>query len=173
MRAVFILTLSIVVASCNYGTAGNSNSASTPPMRSERLQNTTSHTTENQPPANSNSGGRWTASGDPIDTAKFDKAITDAEKAAKAKADDDAAQKALAQAYFERGFALTEARQYASALGDYRRALKYDPDHAESKEWIDQIVSIYTMLKKSPPKEGDEPKPLSMKKAARQTNNPR
>jgi tetratricopeptide (TPR) repeat protein len=134
------------------------------PLRAERLQNSTAHTTENQPPANSNSGSKWTQSGDPIDTAKFDKTIADAEKALKAAAVEDDAQKALAQAYFERGFALTQARQYASAIGDYRRALKYDPDHAESKEWIDQIVSIYAMLKKQPPKEGEEPKPLPWKK---------
>jgi tetratricopeptide (TPR) repeat protein len=97
-------------------------------------------------------------------TSKFDKAFADAEKAAKAERSDEAAQKALAQAYFERGFALTQARQYASAIGDYRRALKYDPDHAESKEWIEQILSIYTMLKKAPPKEGEEPPPLKVKR---------
>ena len=79
---------------------------------------------------------------------------------------DDASKKALAQAYFERGVVLTEARQYASALGDYRRVLKLDPDHAESKKWIEQIVSIYSMHKKDAPKEGEEPPPLPFKKVA-------
>jgi len=137
------------------------------PDRSERALTSIAHTTENQTPkpANSNSG-KWTQSGDPIDTSKFDTAIASAEKELKGKPADDAAKKALAEAFFARGFALTEARQYASALGDYRRALKYDRDHEESKKWIDQIVSIYRMLKKDAPKEGEEPPPLPFKKEA-------
>ena len=110
------------------------------------------------------SAGKWSASGDPIDTEKFDAAVAAAEKDLKAKPADDDAKKALAQAYYDRGSALTEARQYASALGDYRRALKYDPDHADSKKWIEQIVGIYSMLKKEAPKEGEEPAPLPFKK---------
>ena len=114
--------------------------------------------------SNANSSGKWSASGDPIDTTKFDKAIADAENNQKPTPADSAARTELAQAYFERGFALTEARQYASALGDYRRALKLDPNHEESKKWMDQIISIYSMLKKEPPKEGEEPPPLPFKK---------
>jgi len=137
------------------------------PDRSERALTSIAHTTENQTPkpANSNSG-KWTQSGDPIDTSKFDTAVASAEKELKGKPADDGAKKALAEAFFARGFALTEARQYASALGDYRRALKYDPNHEESKKWIDQIVSIYSMLKKDAPKEGEEPPPLPFKKEA-------
>ena len=137
------------------------------PDRPERTQTAIAHTTENQTPkpANSNSG-KWSQSGDPIDTSKFDTAIASAEKDLKSKPSDDASKKALADAFFARGFALTEARQYASALGDYRRALKYDPGHEESKKWIDQIVSIYSMLKKEAPKEGEEPPPLPFKKEA-------
>lgn len=135
--------------------------------RPEKPQDTALHTTENQVPkelnATSNGSGKWSASGDPIDTTKFDKAINEAEKAVTADPSVDA-KKAAAQAYYERGFALTEARQYASAIGDYRRALKYDPDHKESKNWIDQIVSIYQMLKKEPPKPGEEPSPLPFRK---------
>ena len=119
-------------------------------------------------PANSNNSapGKMSSGGDPIDTSKFDAAIASGEKEVKAKPSDESAKSALAQAYFERGFALTQARQYASALGDYRRALKLDPDHEESKKWIDQIVSIYGMLKKEAPKEGAEPPPLPFKKEA-------
>ncbi len=146
--------------------ASNNGAANSAPMRAEKLQDTAVHTTENQTPvpSNSNSGGKWSASGDPIDTAKFDKAIADADKALKAKPTDEALKTAAAAAYFERGFALTEARQYASAIGDYRRALKVDPSHEESQKWVDQIVSIYKMLKKEPPKEGEEPPPLPMQK---------
>lgn len=142
---------------------GNSNAAGAP-MRSEKLQSTVEHTTENQPAeppdANLANGGKWSQSGEPIDTAKFDGTIAAAERIVKSKPADEAARKTLADAYFDRGFALTEARQYASALGDYRRALKHDPTHEESKKWMDQIVSIYRMLKKEPPKEGEEPLPF-------------
>lgn len=143
----------------------NTNTTADRPLRSGQM-NTIAHTTENQPQkaANSNSAGKWTASGDPIDTSRFDGVIAEAEKSVKAKPNDEAAKKTLAQAYFDRGSALTEARQYASALGDYRRALKYDPDHEESKKWIDQIINIYSMLKKDYPKEGEEPPPLPFNK---------
>jgi len=147
------LLVALVAFTIACGAASRSESTvSNEPLRDAKLQNVTAHTTENQPPANSNTAGRWSQSGDPIDTREYDKAIADAERAAKAESADEDVKKALAQAYFDRGFALTQARQYASAIGDYRRALKHDPDHAESKEWIDQIVSIYAMLKKTPQK---------------------
>ena len=150
--------------------AQSSNSANGP-LRSEKLQDTVLHTTENLPQRTSNSnstgGGKWSQSGDPIETAKFDKAIADADKALKAKPTDEALKTVAAQAYFERGFALTEARQYASAIGDYRRALKIDPNHEESQKWVEQIVGIYEMLKKEPPKPGEEPPPLPLQKPAR------
>ena len=165
--AVFFFALSFVA--CNRAPQPIANANAERPMRSGQMQNVTAHTTENQTPKpvgpNAN-GSKWSQSGDPIDTSKFDTAIASAEKDLKAKPADDSAKKALAQALFERGFALTEARQYASALGDYRRALKYDPNHEDSKKWIDQIVSIYQMLKKEAPKEGDEPPPLPFKKEA-------
>src|SRR6187431_1093892 len=162
MKVFLVCTMASLLSACTSNRPQATSNANAS-LRAEKLQDTTVHTTENQSPANSNSA-KWTQSGEPIDTAKFDKAIADAEKGAKTEPSGEAAQKALAQAYFERGFALTQARQYASAMGDYRRALKYDPDHAESKEWIDQILSIYTMLKKSPPKEGEEPPALKVKK---------
>ena len=102
--------------------------------------------------------------GDPIDTSVYDAAVAAAQKKLKENGGDEAKEN-LAEAYFERGFALTEARQYAAALGDYRRALKYDPDHEESKKWIDQIVGIYSMMKREAPKEGAEPPPLPFKKS--------
>jgi len=148
----------------------NTNSASQP-MRAEKLQTVTAHSTEGkQPPAmapaegSSSGGSKWSQSGEPIDTAKLDAAIASAEKAAKAAPGDEGAQKAAAEAYFNRGMALTDARQYAAALGDYRRALKYDPNDEDSKKWIDQIVGIYSMLKKQAPAEGQEPAPLPFKK---------
>ena len=103
---------------------------------------------------------KWTQSGNPIDTKQFDADIAAAEKTEKAKPNDGAAKKSLAVAYIKRGIALTEARQYASALGDYRRALKFDPANEEAKKWIDQIIAIYDSINRTYPNEGEEPPPL-------------
>ena len=107
---------------------------------------------------------KWTRSGDPIDTSIFDDKIAATEKALKANPGNAIKKAALADAYFKRGMALTRARQYASAIGDYRRALKYDPRHAESKEWIAKIVGIYNSMNREIPKEGEEPAALEFKK---------
>lgn len=108
---------------------------------------------------------KWTQSGNPIYVSDFDAEIAKAEKDLKAKSKDETAKKAVAEAYLKRGIALTEARQYASALGDYRRVLKYDAGNEEAKKWIEQIISIYDSINKDFPKEGEEPPPLPFKKA--------
>ena len=163
-QLVIILSLAFAL-SCNRAAPVAVNVNSTAPPRNDRAQTAIAHSTENQKPANG-TAGKWSQSGDPIDTSKFDESIATAEKVVKGQPNDEAAKKALAQAYFERGSALTQARQYASALGDYRRALKYEPNHEDSKKWIEQIVGIYSMLKKEAPKEGEEPPPLPFKKEA-------
>ena len=166
-----IICLAAILAGCagNAQPVQNTANSTSQPQRAEKLQSVSVHTTENQTPktadSNTNGSSKWSQSGNPIDTAKFDTAVVSAEKAAKAKPSDETAKTSLVEAYFQRGFALTEARQYASALGDYRRALKLDPNHAESKKWIEQIIGIYGMLKKDYPKEGKEPSPLPFKKA--------
>ncbi len=106
---------------------------------------------------------KWTQSGNPIDTAKFDADIAKAEKDLKAK-NSDAAKKTLAAAYIERAAALTDARQYASALGDYRKASKLDQNNPEAKEWVDKIISIYDSINRAYPPEGEEPPALPFKK---------
>lgn len=109
--------------------------------------------------------GKWTASGDPIDTTKLDAAVMSAEKALAGKPADEKLKKALAEAFYKRAVALTDARQYASAIGDYRRTLKHDPSNADAKEWVEKITMIYDSLKRQAPKEGEEPPPLPFKKA--------
>ncbi|MFN6963574.1 MAG: hypothetical protein ACK4S4_07390 [Pyrinomonadaceae bacterium] len=148
----------------------NSNAAATTNAadRTQRSETVIAHSSENQRPSTSvpadGPKGKWTQSGDPIDTKDFDAAIAAAEKELKAKPADPAAKKALSEAYTKRAVALTDARQYASALGDYRKAVKYDPENSEAKNWIEQIVSIYGTLGKTPPAEGEEPPPLPFKK---------
>ena len=100
-----------------------------------------------------------------VDTSVMDAAIEKANQDYQKKPSDAAAKKALAEAYFERATALTEASQYRSALGDYRRGLKLDPNNTEAKEMQDQIISIFQSLNRAPPKEGAEPTPLPFKKA--------
>ena len=109
---------------------------------------------------------KWTQSGTPIDTAEFDYEIAKTEKDFKAKPKDEKAKKFLAEAYLKRAVALTEARQYASAIGDYRRVLKYDANNEDAKKWIDEIVKIYAMINREHPKEGEEPPALPFKKEA-------
>lgn len=174
MKSAIICLLAAFAVGCssNAQQVQNTSNSAAEPLRSEKLQPTTAHTTENQPQkiTNSNSSpgssSKWSQGGEAIDTAKFDGVIAAAEKTVKSKPSDGEAKKTLAQAYYDRGFALTEARQYASALGDYRRTLKYDPNHEDAKKWIDQIISIYAMLKKDYPKEGEEPPALPFKKTS-------
>ena len=143
----------------------NTNSANAA-QRPERTQTVTAHSTENrQPPlAGSNSNQtKWTQSGTPIDAKELNAAIASADKELKAKPNDEDAKSALAESYFNRAMALTEARQYASALGDYRRVLKYNPDHEQARQWIDQILMIYNSMGREAPPEGKEPAPLTVK----------
>jgi len=119
------------------------------------------------PPANTNTARtKWTAGGDPIDTSASDAAIAGAMAKVKKAPKDAAANKELAEAYLVRAEQLTEARQYASALGDYRRTLKYQPDNEDAKQWVEKIIVIYDGLNKDAPKEGEEPPPLPYKKEA-------
>ena len=167
MKPAIVFLLSLLVISCNSAApVANSNRPINAAQQSNEAKSVLAHTTEGQSqrPANA-SPARPSQMGEPIDTSKLDAAIAAAEKVSKEKPS-DASKKALAEAYFERGVALTDAKQYASALGDYRRALKLDPAHEESKKWIDEITKIYGSLKRDAPKEGQEPPPLPFKKDA-------
>ena len=103
-----------------------------------------------------------TGGGDPIDTSKYDEEIKRLEKQAGMRPGDDAARLALAKAYISRGNALTQARQYRAALGDYRRALRYDPDNEEAQQWAATITGILKQMGRDVPTEGNEPEPLPM-----------
>jgi tetratricopeptide (TPR) repeat protein len=175
MKFVVIISITIFAFGCgnNAAPVQNTNTASQP-QRAEKLQSTTVHTTEGQatPPvanedaaaaADSAKGGKFSAGGNPIDTTELDKAVAEAEKRLKANPKDAVSKAGAVEAYFKRGFALTDARQYAAALGDYRKALKLDPAHEESLKWQKQIIGIYEMMKKEYPKPGEEPSPLPWK----------
>ncbi len=143
----------------------NSASANNPP---ERLQTAIAHGPEMKQPETSAPGAKskWSQAGDPVDTSKEDAAIMSAEKVLRDKPTDAEAKRTLAAAFFKRASVLTEARQYASALGDYRRTIRHDPSNAEAREWIERIVSIYASINKESPKEGEEPPPLAFTKGS-------
>jgi tetratricopeptide (TPR) repeat protein len=171
MRSIFLIAaIATSLAACSANPPATSNAPV--PERPEKARTVISHNTESEtsPIQNVNAAGtesgtksKWTQGGDAIDTSGFDASIAAAEKDAKAKPSDEAAKKELSQAYYQRAVALTDARQYASALGDYRRALKYDPSNADAKNWIDQIIMIYDSMNKEYPPEGQEPPPLPFK----------
>ncbi len=164
MKLLAILLGSVCLAACaNTPQPINTVSA---PASNERPQTMIAHSSENQslPAANTGEKTKWTQGGSPIDTTEFDAAVMAAEKALSKKPADQTAKKTLAAAYFKRGFALTDARQYASALGDYRRSKKYDPANPESQKWIDQIITIYDGMNKGYPNEGEEPPSLPFTK---------
>ena len=93
-----------------------------------------------------------------IDTAALDAKIEKAE--AKAKGGAQADKLAAAAALVERANAYRDAGQpslYKFALGDYRRALRYQPDNTEAREKMNEIVSIYQSLGRPVPDNGKEP----------------
>ena len=158
------------VASAGCNTAGkpvavNANAPAAP--ANGKPQTAIAHSSENRSlpgePAANGTKSHWTQSGDPIDTKKFDGVIDSAEKNLAKNANDPKAKNVAAEAYLDRANALTAARQYASALGDYRRVLKYDPSNDEARDWIEQITSIYASMNRDAPKEGEEPPPLPFK----------
>lgn len=167
----FIIITLLLSASFGCDSAGkpvpqNTNNAVVT-SKNEKPQTAIAHSLENQTPKNdapASEKSKWTQSGDPIDTKEFDAAIASAEVAFGKKPSDNEVKKALGASYFNRAEALTKARQYASALGDYRKAMKYDPSNETAKEWIDQIIMIYGSIKREYPKEGEEPPPLPFKK---------
>ena len=166
MRSILLTIAALLLVACDTNqprpVSQNSNSA---PV-ADRPQTAIAHSSEKQtPPASNAKGGAWSQSGEAFDTSSLDKAVADAEKALNAKPSDESARKTLAKAYFERAVALTDKRQYASALGDYRRTIKNDPANSEAKDWIDKIVMIYDSLGRSAPAEGQEPPPLPFKKS--------
>ncbi|MGI8468284.1 MAG: hypothetical protein ACR2N3_07515 [Pyrinomonadaceae bacterium] len=131
-----------------------------------------SHSTENSatPTVTDSNSAKSSASsvGSPmakaIDVSQMTATIENAGKTFDAKPNDAKAENDLAEAYFTRAFALTEAAQYRSALGDFRKGLKLNPNNADAKAMHDQIISIFQSIGREPPKEGEEPPPLPFEK---------
>lgn len=175
MKKAFLLFLALSLVGCTSTAqqpATNTNNQSTNSATNSTVTSTHSaqpsatQTNTSTPAAPSGNSPTMTGQARAIDTAELDAAVAKAEKEQKQKSKDETAKTALVEAYLNRADALTQAAQYRSALGDYRRALKLDPNNQEAKQWIDQITGIFKSLNREPPKEGEEPPPLPFKKDA-------
>jgi hypothetical protein len=160
-RITIALLAAAFVASCGNTPqpVSNTNTAAAPtPASNTNSLVITGHRTTSTPAPNSGSTG-GSPMQKPVDVDAQTAAIEKADKALKAKPNDEAAKKELAKAYFDRAFLLTNAAQYSAALGDFRKGLKLDPGDAKAKDMHDQIIEIYGMVGKEAPKEGEELKP--------------
>lgn len=95
-----------------------------------------------------------------IDVGVLTANIEKTEKAYKQNPKDEKTKMNLAEAYFERATALTDAAQYRAALGDFRKGLKLNPSDKEAKDMHDQIIAIFKSIGREPPEEGKEPPPM-------------
>lgn len=144
--------------------------ASSPPAASSSPTLARAHGDEKQSPVASQSTAQTNSAantlqrptGTPIDTSAFDTEIARLE--AKVKKGDTASEKDLANSYLQRAKALTEAQQYRSALGDYRRTLKHEPTNKDAKAMENQIIAIFQQLGRDAPAQGSEPPPLPFRK---------
>ena len=96
----------------------------------------------------------------PVETKELDEKIEKAEAKAKAAGASTADKDAAAKARLERGnffYNSGDKRLYRYALGDFRRALAYQPNNEEAKEKIEMIESIYKSLGRPVPNNGLEP----------------
>jgi tetratricopeptide (TPR) repeat protein len=161
MKQYLIIVASGLLAfGCNSARPVATNTTNTAaPAINERPQTQIAHGDNPQMPAG-NTTSHWKQSGEPIETKELDTAIAAAEVAQKKAPSDEALKKKLGDAYYKRAMALTDAKQYASALGDFRRTVKYDPSNTDAKEWVDKIIMIYDSMGRSYPAEGEEPPPL-------------
>lgn len=176
MKKVLFLSLAALLLSGCAGSVQTQNQAAVSPtpaaQKTEKELSVVAHTTENQlPPAKSPDSGNSNAapSGNSpmskaIDVTAMTASIERLEKMHQKTPGDLEAKIALADAYFNRAMALTNAAQYRAALGDFRKGLKLNPDDKEAKDMHDQIVSIFKSIGREPPKEGEEPAPLPFKK---------
>jgi hypothetical protein len=160
----FLLLALATCAGCSstQPAANSSNSSSTQSAASQNR----AQTVEVPPVAAAHGGatsapqqtsGATSADKPSLATPELDAKIAKAEAKAKAAKASDADKKAAAAAYVERANVFYNAQQpmlYKFALGDFRRALRYDPSNAEAKTKMDEIVSIYQSMGRPVPNNG-------------------
>ena len=137
----------------------------TPSVNQTTTSNTGGQRNGSPAPAATPKQAAPTAAGNarPVDTSKYDAEIKRLEEKAKKKPVDAATRLALAKAYTARGDALTGVQQYRAALGDYRRALRNDPNNEQAQQMAGTIIGILRSMGRDVPPEGQEPAPLPLK----------
>jgi tetratricopeptide (TPR) repeat protein len=174
-KILFLGFIALFLSACGNSVQTQNQVAVSPTPAAQKPGNelsVTAHTTENQlPPAKFPESGNAnnTPSGNSpmskaIDVTAMTASIERLEKMHQKTPGDLEAKVALADAYFNRAMALTNAAQYRAALGDFRKGLKLNPNDKEAKDMHDQIISVFKSIGREPPKEGEEPAPLPFKK---------
>ena len=96
---------------------------------------------------------------DGFDLSMLDRKILEAVTKANEKGASTSDKEAAAVAYIQRANFFYNAGRptlYKLAVGDFRRALRFQPGLAEAQEKLDQIVDIYKSLERSPPANGSD-----------------
>jgi tetratricopeptide (TPR) repeat protein len=166
-KTIIISFLAFGLAACADSNRTISNQS--PPNAEARKDANSLVVSSHSTPKTENPGGASQNQGESpmakrVDVSELTAGIEKAEKEYKQKPNDAKAKEALAKAYFQRAFVLTDAAQYRAALGDFRKGLKLKPDDADAKKMHDEIIDIFKSLKREPPKEGEEPPPLPVQK---------
>src|SRR4051794_31713771 len=124
----YLLTLALLSAACSNAGKPLPDTTNTTSANhaTEKRETAIAHSLEKQTPpsgdaATTEGKSKWTQGGEPIDTREYDAAIVSATAAEAKNPSDPSAKKALGDAFYKRADALTKARQYAAALGDYRK----------------------------------------------------
>lgn len=152
IAATLTCVATLLLTGCSKGVSYDDSPSSTPNSESAKVSPS---------PANSAnpSAAPRTPGGAPIDTSQLDANIAEAESTLQQKPADDGARLNLAHAYLARADALTKSQQYGSALGDYRRTLKYEPQNKSALDMSTMIIDIFKSLGREAPAEGKEPSP--------------
>jgi cytochrome c-type biogenesis protein CcmH/NrfG len=158
------------LCACSGGNSSSSSTTSTPVVTNQNTASTNQTTVpqantqspRTPPSANAPNAASPTGGGNavPVDTSKYDAQIKRLEQQLKKNPSDQTTRLALARAYTERGDALTGVAQYRSALGDYRRALRLNPNDEQAQQMSGMIIMIMQKMGRDVPPEGQEPPPL-------------
>lgn len=158
-KITILIFLSLFLYGCNSATTTTVN-VNQPTQNSNDSLAVSSHSSQTSGNVQSSSSGGGSPMARAVDVSQMTANVEKAEKNYKASPKNEKAKQALADAYFRRAFALTEAAQYRAALGDFRKGLKLAPDNKAAKDMHDQIIDIFKGINREPPKEGEEPAPM-------------
>lgn len=160
----FILTGAVLLSACDSPAPAPPPSSSSPAQTAHATNST--QTVAVPPVSSAHGGGAPAAPASPavnadakpsLPTPELDAKIEKAEAKVKTAGASTADKKAAAAAYVERAnvyYSAGTPSLYKFALGDFRRALRYDPSNEEARGKMEQIVSIYQSMGRPVPSNG-------------------